>query len=137
MHGQVLLLRRALQVTIGPIRIKVPKSKAYNGVRSVKELDNFLWDTKNYNNVEKVQDAKKVSLTTMYLNDDAKVLWRTRVAEVEVSNLPKIEIWEILTREMERIKSQHFQNKVVTDSDRGIGGAQAWRICGWIWVDFV
>ena len=36
----------------------------------------------------------------MYLSDDAKVCWRTRVSEIEVSNFPQIETWEILEKEL-------------------------------------
>ena len=53
--------------------MKVPEPKAYNGVRSAKELEKFLWDIKNYLNAAKVLDVEKVSVTTMYLSDDAKV----------------------------------------------------------------
>ena len=36
----------------------------------------------------------------MYLCDDAKVWWKTRVAEVEGLNLPQIETWEMLKKEL-------------------------------------
>ncbi|KAH0665280.1 hypothetical protein KY290_027548 [Solanum tuberosum] len=98
--GEVLLLRRGLQGTINPIRMKVPKPKAYNGVRSAKELENFLWDVENYFKEAKVPNSEKVSVTTMYLSDAAKVWWRTRVAEVESANLPQIETWEMLKKEL-------------------------------------
>ncbi|KAH0661683.1 hypothetical protein KY284_026614 [Solanum tuberosum] len=55
--GEVLLLRRGLQGTINPIRMKVPKPKAYNGVRSAKELENFLWDVENYFKEAKVPNS--------------------------------------------------------------------------------
>ena len=57
MHGENILLCRALQGTIGHIRMKVPEPKAYNGVRSAKELEKFLWDIENYFKVAKIQDA--------------------------------------------------------------------------------
>ena len=80
--------------------MKVPEPKAYNGVRSAKELENFLWDIENYFKAAKVQDTKKVSITTMYLCDDAKVWWKTKVVEVEGLNLPQIETWETLKKEL-------------------------------------
>ena len=42
LHGEVLLLRRALQGTIGPERMNVPKPKSYNGVTSGKMVKNKL-----------------------------------------------------------------------------------------------
>ena len=100
LRSKVLLLRWVLQGTINPVRIKVPEPKAYNGVRSANKLENFLWDIKNYLKAAKVKDAKKVSVTIMYVCDDAKVWWKTRVAEVEGLNLPQIETWEMLKKEL-------------------------------------
>ncbi|KAK4718134.1 hypothetical protein R3W88_016472 [Solanum pinnatisectum] len=54
---------------------------------SAKELENFLWDVENYFKATKVSDGEKVSVTTMYLGNDAKVWWRTRVDEVESGKL--------------------------------------------------
>ena len=68
--------------------MKVPELKAYNGVQSAKELEKFLRDIENYDKEAKVQDSKKVSVTTIYLSHDTKFWWRTWVAEVEGSNLP-------------------------------------------------
>ncbi|TMX04596.1 hypothetical protein EJD97_006977 [Solanum chilense] len=98
--GEVLLLHRVLQGGIGPIRMMVLEPKSYNGVRSAKELENFLWDIENYFKAAKVQDAEKVSVATMYLCDDAKVWWNTRVVKVEGLNLPQIETWEMLKKEL-------------------------------------
>ena len=65
MRGEFHLLRRVLEGTIGPIRMKVPEPKSYNVVRSAKELENFLWDIENYFKAANVQDGEKVSVTTM------------------------------------------------------------------------
>ncbi|KAK6793691.1 hypothetical protein RDI58_007144 [Solanum bulbocastanum] len=78
LYGEVFLLRWEFQGTINPIRMKVPKLKAYNGVGSAKELENFIWDIENYFKASKVLNGEKVSVTTMYLSDDAKVLWRKK-----------------------------------------------------------
>ena len=63
-------------------------------------MENFRWDIENYFKAAKVQDAEKVSVTTMYLYDDAKVSWKTRVPEVEGLNLPQIETWEMLKKQL-------------------------------------
>ena len=55
--GEVLLLRRKLQGKIYPLKMRVPETKSYNGVRSAKELEKFLWDIENYFKVAKIQDA--------------------------------------------------------------------------------
>ena len=48
-------------------------------------MENFLWDIENYFKDAKVQDAKNLSVTIMYLSDDVKVWWKIMVAEVEGS----------------------------------------------------
>ena len=63
-------------------------------------MENFLWDIKNYIKAVKVQDAEKLSVTTMYLCYDANVLWEKRVSEVEGLHLPHIETWGMLKKEL-------------------------------------
>lgn len=59
-------------------KIKVPEPNKFKGVRSAKELDNFIWDMKHYFKAAKIQKAERVSITTMILVGDAK-LWWTRM----------------------------------------------------------
>ncbi|XP_070046066.1 uncharacterized protein [Nicotiana tomentosiformis] len=47
-----------------------------------------------------VPNNEKVTSIPMYLTDDAKVWWRTRVVEAESAALPKIETWETLKKEL-------------------------------------
>ncbi|XP_070046065.1 uncharacterized protein [Nicotiana tomentosiformis] len=47
-----------------------------------------------------VPNDEKVTITPMYLTDDAKVWWRTRVVDAESAGLPKIETWETLKKEL-------------------------------------
>lgn len=77
--------------------MKVPETKAFGGARNAKELDNFLGDVEQYFKAVRVPDAEKVSFTSMYLSGDAKLWWRTRVAD---ESLPKIETWESLKKEL-------------------------------------
>lgn len=55
------------------IKVKVPELKPFNGARSAKDLENFLWDMEQYFNVARVLDQEKVTITSMYLFGDAKL----------------------------------------------------------------
>ncbi|KAK4713390.1 hypothetical protein R3W88_019297 [Solanum pinnatisectum] len=54
-------------------KVKIPEPKAFRGTRSAKKLENFLWDMEQYFIAAHVRDEDKVSITTMYLADDAKL----------------------------------------------------------------
>lgn len=56
-------------------KMKIPKSKSFDGARSSKELENFIWDMETYFAAAKVLESKKVTVTTMYLSSDAKLWW--------------------------------------------------------------
>ncbi|XP_070017491.1 uncharacterized protein [Nicotiana sylvestris] len=104
LREEVVQLQRELQ-TVAPrsderTKLRIPEPKAYGGARSAKELENFLWDMEQYFQAARVQDDEKVTITPMYLTDDAKVWWRTRMTEVESAGLPKIETWEMLKKEL-------------------------------------
>ena len=60
-------------------KFKVPEPKCFGGTRSAKELENFLWDMEQYFVAAKVLDSEKVTITNMYLSEDAKLWWRTRL----------------------------------------------------------
>ncbi|XP_070022398.1 uncharacterized protein [Nicotiana sylvestris] len=104
LREEVVQLRRELQ-NVTPrsderTKLRIPEPKAYGGARSAKELENFLWDMEQYFQAVRVPDDEKVTITPMYLTDNAKVWWRTRVAEVESAGLPKIKTWEMLKKEL-------------------------------------
>ncbi|KAL0325446.1 UNVERIFIED_CONTAM: hypothetical protein Sradi_5113900 [Sesamum radiatum] len=61
-------------------KVKVSDPKPFGGVRSAKELENFLWDTEIYFQAARIPKAKKISITSMYLIGDAKLWWRTRLS---------------------------------------------------------
>jgi len=70
-------------VTNSPVGVSsskpiVPEPKCFGGARSSKELENFLWDMKQYFSVVKIGVAEQVDLTVMHLTGDAKLWWRTR-----------------------------------------------------------
>ncbi|XP_031131542.1 uncharacterized protein LOC116032935 [Ipomoea triloba] len=79
---------------------KVPEPKAFGGARNSKELENFLWDMEEYFRVAGVPDCEKVALTSMYLSGDAKLWWRSRVADDASAGREKIESWDRLKKEL-------------------------------------
>ena len=62
-------------------KVKVPELKPFNGARSAKDLENFLWDIEQYFKAARVLDQEIVTITSMYHSRDAKLWWRTRVEE--------------------------------------------------------
>ncbi|KAH7838926.1 hypothetical protein Vadar_032804 [Vaccinium darrowii] len=79
------------------VNMKVPEPKAFGGAQNAKELENFLWDMEQYFPAAHVPEVERVTITAMYLTEDAKLWWRTR-SEDEVR--PKIETWESLKKEL-------------------------------------
>ncbi|KAL0355947.1 UNVERIFIED_CONTAM: hypothetical protein Sradi_4041600 [Sesamum radiatum] len=77
---QIGLLQRA--VSNAPVvahdagaRLRIPEPKAYSGAHDAKEVENFLFNIEQYFLAANVQDeARNVSIVTMYLTGDAK-LW--------------------------------------------------------------
>ena len=80
--------------------MKIIEPKEFGGTRSTKKLENFLWDMEKYFIAALVRDDDKVSITTMYLVKDAKLWWRTRMAEQVTVERPKIDLWELLKKEL-------------------------------------
>ncbi|XP_012838926.1 PREDICTED: uncharacterized protein LOC105959382 [Erythranthe guttata] len=81
-------------------KVRVPEPTAFDGVRSAKEVKNFVWDMENYFEAAKVPDHEKVTITSMYLVGDAKLWWRARLSDDASANRVKIETWEVLKREL-------------------------------------
>ncbi|XP_070029781.1 uncharacterized protein [Nicotiana sylvestris] len=50
-------------------KVRIPEPKEFNGARSAKKLENFLWDMEQYFQAAHVRDEDKVTITTMYLVD--------------------------------------------------------------------
>ncbi|KAK9113309.1 hypothetical protein Syun_020106 [Stephania yunnanensis] len=106
MAVEVNLLRRAVggSPSEGGVavrsRTKVPEPKKFSGKRSAKELENFIWDMEQYFATVGTEESHKVILTSMYLEGDAKLWWRTRVDDDAAAGRPKIVDWEVLKREL-------------------------------------
>ncbi|KAK4383413.1 hypothetical protein Sango_2777100 [Sesamum angolense] len=81
-------------------KVKVPDSKPFGGARSAKELENFLWDMETYFQVARIVEAKKVSISSMYLAGDVKLWWCTRLSDDASANRDKIETWDVLQKEL-------------------------------------
>ncbi|KAL0457999.1 UNVERIFIED_CONTAM: hypothetical protein Slati_0427100 [Sesamum latifolium] len=91
------------------VRLRIPKPKAYNGVRDAKEVENFLFDIEQYFLAVNVEDeARKESIAIMYLTGDAKLWWRTKYAEIQ-ANQVRLDTWALLR---EAIHEQFFLENV-------------------------
>lgn len=82
-------------------KIKVSKPSHFGSARSAKELENFLWDMGQYFSTAHIPEGQKVSMTMLYLTEDAKLWWRTRVLEVCLRQ-PKIETLEKMKAELKK-----------------------------------
>jgi hypothetical protein len=81
-------------------KLRVPEPLPFAGVRSAKELENFLWDMVQYFKAAHIPENERVTITSMYLTGDAKLWWRTRLGDVANAGKPSIETWEDLQKEL-------------------------------------
>ena len=65
----------------GMKKYRIPEPKPYAGAREAKELENFVYDLDQYFRAAHVAEEEMVAIATMYLSDDAKLWWRTRVED--------------------------------------------------------
>ena len=105
LEDEIAVLKRALNnpntSEEGPMsKIKVPEPKQFNGSRNAKELENFLWDMEQYFKAARIPDREQVSITSMYLSGDAKLWWRTRMADDLSAGRPSVVVWESLKKEL-------------------------------------
>ncbi|WOL20009.1 hypothetical protein Cni_G28811 [Canna indica] len=101
LRAELVVQRRTLSATEprdSKTRLKVPEPRCFNGDRSSKELENFIWDMEHYFGAARVAEEEKVALATMYLAGDAKLWWWTR--DSIVGGRPKIEDWDALKKEL-------------------------------------
>ncbi|KAG8474262.1 hypothetical protein CXB51_033921 [Gossypium anomalum] len=75
-------------------RFDVPKPKEFKGIRSARDVDNFLWGVKQYFRAKGItDDATKVITAAMYLTDVALLWWRRRSTDVRRGGT-EIETWK-------------------------------------------
>ncbi|KAK4380945.1 hypothetical protein Sango_3015400 [Sesamum angolense] len=105
LHSRVETLQKAVGEWPDMLdkQVKVPDPKPFGGARSVKELENFLWDIETYFQAARISEAEKVSFTSMYLTGDAKLWWRTCLSDDASANRDKIETWDVLKKYRERL----------------------------------
>ena len=101
LQEDVAVLKKALlqtfpRTTEAAPKVRVPEPKGFDGTRSAKELENFMWDMEHFLRVAQIADEEKVSITGMYLIGDAKIWWRTRLEGDAESGRPQISTWETL-----------------------------------------
>ena len=94
------VLQTSPRTTNVPPKVRVLELKGFDGARSAKELENFLWDMEQLFRATQVADEEKVSITGVYLLGDAKLWWRTRLKGDAESGRPQISTWETLKREL-------------------------------------
>ncbi|XP_047335782.1 uncharacterized protein LOC124939344 [Impatiens glandulifera] len=102
---EIRLLKKAVgsshaTAPVSASRFKVPEPKLFGGVRSAKELENFLWDMETYFAAAKIPEEERVSITSMYLEGDAKLWWRARLSDDTSANRAKIDSWESIKGEL-------------------------------------
>ena len=72
-------------------RFEFPNPKA--SVGTAMRIENFLWHMEQFCKVANVPKVEKVSITSMYLTNDAKLWWRNQVGEDLESGRPQIAEW--------------------------------------------
>ncbi|KAF2282493.1 hypothetical protein GH714_044032 [Hevea brasiliensis] len=113
LEGKVrLLIRAASNPITGSYEVgntKIPEPKAFGGARDAKEVDNFLFDIELYFNATKNNsDESRLTVVPMYLTEDAKLWWRTKVEET-ISGQCSIASWDDFKREL---KAQFYPENV-------------------------
>ncbi|KAA0065649.1 uncharacterized protein E5676_scaffold772G00170 [Cucumis melo var. makuwa] len=82
--------------TVPVTKVKVPEPKRFCGVRDAKALKNFIFDLEQYfKATNTVTEEAKVTLTTMYLCEDAKLWWRSRYMDIQEGRCT-IDTWDVL-----------------------------------------
>ena len=102
LEGEILLLKRAMVQGIPsasdspPAKVRVLEPKPFSGAQNAKDLENFLWDMEQYF----VAAGEQVQITTMYLSGYARLWWQIKSSDDVGVGRPKIEMWEILKKEL-------------------------------------
>ena len=104
---EVAILKKEISQGASPTndarsKVRVLKPKGFSGNQNAKELENFLWDMEQFYKAAHVLEIEMVSITTMYLSSDGKLLWRTQFKNDKESRRPQITMWEILKKEIKK-----------------------------------
>ena len=68
-----VVLQTSPRTTDSSPKVRVPEPKGFDGARSAKELENFLWDMEQFFRAAQVADEQKVFITGMNLIGDVKL----------------------------------------------------------------
>ncbi|KAL0319927.1 UNVERIFIED_CONTAM: hypothetical protein Sradi_5254200 [Sesamum radiatum] len=69
-------------------RLRIPEPKGYGSAHDAKEVENSLFDMEQYFLAANIEnEARKVSIATMYLTGDAKLWWRTKYSEIQANQV--------------------------------------------------
>ena len=81
-------------------RTKIPEPKPFSGARDSKVIDNFLFDLEIYFEATKIDtDEQRVKVAPMYIEEDAKLWWRTKVEEIRAGRCV-VANWDDFKREL-------------------------------------
>ncbi|XP_022981546.1 uncharacterized protein LOC111480631 [Cucurbita maxima] len=82
------------------IKLKVPEPKPFCGDRDAKALENFIFDFEQYfRATNTVAEEMKVTVATMYLDDYAKLWWRSKYMDIQDGRCT-VDTWESLKQEL-------------------------------------
>lgn len=102
-------------------RTKIPEPKAFRGVKDANEVDNFLFDMELFFSVTKRNSNEdKLMIIPLYLADDAKLWWCTKVVRA-VPSPNQVTSWEIFKKEL---KAQFYPENVAYDARCKLGELQ-------------
>ncbi|GMI85787.1 hypothetical protein HRI_002248000 [Hibiscus trionum] len=88
------VLKNVAEPSASLLRKDIPKPNEFKGNRSAQDVENFVWGMEQYFRVMGIKDdAKKVTVASMYLTDVALLWWRRRCSEEESKDIP-IETWK-------------------------------------------
>ncbi|KAL0302208.1 UNVERIFIED_CONTAM: hypothetical protein Sangu_3114600 [Sesamum angustifolium] len=82
------------------VRVDGVQAEPFGGARSIKELENFLWDMETYFQAARIPEAEKISIASIYLTCDVKLRWSTRLSDDDSAKWDKIETWDVLKKEL-------------------------------------
>ncbi|KAF2294356.1 hypothetical protein GH714_009610 [Hevea brasiliensis] len=90
-------------------KAKIPEPKSFGGARDAREVDNFIFDMELYFTATKNDsDAGQLKMAPMYLANDAKLWWRTKV-EQSISGQCSIITWDDFKK---ALKAQFYLENV-------------------------
>lgn len=98
-------------------KLKMPKSKKFEGTQCAKEVENFLWDMEAYFTHTMVKSTEKVSMTSMYLSHAPKFL----CGGLNLRTIPR---QGILRSRHERYSVRNCVTKPIPPLQHNMGGSR-------------